>query len=73
MQIRRASWREAAQYDVRESGLHGGQGGLPGVDAGHVPEKDPRFPSLLGFITSSNVAASSRIVVVLAQPFCDVT
>ena len=30
-------------------------------------------PSLLGFITSSNVAASCRIVVVVAKPFYDVT
>ena len=28
---------------MRESGLHGDQGGLAGVDAGHVPEKDPRL------------------------------
>ena len=35
--------REEAQHDVRECGLHGGQGGLAGVDAGHVPEKDPRL------------------------------
>ena len=32
-------WREEAQHD----GPHGGQGGLAGVDAGHVPEKDPRL------------------------------
>ena len=43
LQVRRASWRDEAQYDVWESGLHGGQGGLAGVDAGHVPEKDPRL------------------------------
>ena len=43
LQVRSASWRDEAQYDVRESGLHGGQGGLAGVDAGHVPEKDPRL------------------------------
>ena len=36
-------WRDEAQHDVRESGPHGGQGGLAGVDAGHVPEKDPRL------------------------------
>ena len=29
-------------------------------------------PSLLGFITSSRLAASCRIVVVVAQPFSDV-
>ena len=34
---------------MRESGFHGGQGGLAGVDAGHVPEKDPRL-SLLAWI-----------------------
>ena len=43
LQIRRASWREEAQHDVWESGPHGGQCGLAGVDAGHVPEKDPRL------------------------------
>ena len=43
LQVRRASWREKAQHDVRECGLHGGQGGLAGVDAGHVPEEDPRL------------------------------
>ena len=43
LQVRSASWRDEAQYDVWESGLHGGQGGLAGVDAGHVPEKDPRL------------------------------
>ena len=43
LQVRCASWRDEAQHDVRESGLHGGQGGLAGVDAGHVPEKDPRL------------------------------
>ena len=43
LQARRAVRREEAQYDVWESGLHGGQGGLAGVDAGHVPEKDPRL------------------------------
>ena len=43
LQVRSASWRDEAQYDVWESGLRGGQGGLAGVDAGHVPEKDPRL------------------------------
>ena len=37
----RASWREEAQYDVRELLLHGGHRALTGVDAGRVPEKDP--------------------------------
>ena len=40
LQVRSASWRDEAQYDVWESGLHGGQGGLAAV---HVPEKDPRL------------------------------
>ena len=44
---RRASWREECEHDVRESGLHGGQGGLVGVDAGHAPEKDPRLSFLI--------------------------
>ena len=43
LQVRRAVRREEAQHDVRECGLHGGQSGLAGVDAGHVPEKDPRL------------------------------
>ena len=43
LQVRRASWREECEHYVRESGPHGGQSGLPGVDAGHVPEKDPRL------------------------------
>ena len=43
LQVRRASWREEAQYDVWESGFDGGQDGLAGVDAGHVPEKGPRM------------------------------
>ena len=43
LQVRRALWREEAQYDVWESALHGGQGGLAGVDAGHVPQEDPQL------------------------------
>ena len=39
----RASWREETQYDVRELLLHGGHRALAGVDAGRVPEKDPRL------------------------------
>ena len=33
-------------HDVREGGLHGSQGGLAGVDAGHVSEKGPRLSFL---------------------------
>ena len=43
-QVRRASWREECEHDVRECGQHGCQCGLAGVDAGHVPEEDPRLP-----------------------------
>ena len=43
LQVRSALWREEAQHDVRESGPHGCQCGLAGVDAGHVPEEDPRL------------------------------
>ena len=43
LQVRRAVRRDEAQHDVRECGPHGGQGGLAGVDAGHVAEKDPRL------------------------------
>ena len=42
-------WREEREHDVRECGPHGGQGGLAGVDAGHVPEEDPRL-SLFAWI-----------------------
>ena len=57
LQVRRASWREECEHDVRESGPHGGQGGLAGVDAGHVPEEDPRL-SLL--VRVQNVVESGR-------------
>ena len=43
LRVRNASWREEAQYDVRELLLHGGHRALAGVDAGRVPEKDPRL------------------------------
>ena len=43
LQVRSALWWEEAQDDVRESGPHGCQCGLAGVDAGHVPEEDPRL------------------------------
>ena len=59
--------------DVWESGLHGGQGGLAGVDADYVPEKDPRLSFFAWVHTSSRLAASCKIVVVVAQPFSDVT
>ena len=42
---------------MRERGLRGGQGGLAGVNAGHVPEKDPRL-SLLAWI--QHVVQSGR-------------
>ena len=47
LQVRRVSWREGCEHDVRESCHHGGQGGLNGVDAGHAPEKDPRLSFLV--------------------------
>ena len=40
LKVRCALWRE---HDVRECGPHGCQCGLAGVDAGHVPDKDPRL------------------------------
>ena len=43
LKVRCALWREEAQHDVRECGPHGCQCGLAGVDAGHVPEEDPRL------------------------------
>ena len=49
LQVRRASWRDEAQHDVRESGLHGGQGGLTCVDTCHLPGKDPRLSFLARF------------------------
>ena len=61
--------RDEAQYDVRELRLHGGHGGLAGVDAGHVPEEDPRL-SFLARV--HHVVQGGRVscwsVVVLAQP-----
>ena len=46
LQVRRASWMDAAQNDVRERSLHGGQGGFAGVDASHIREKDSRLSFL---------------------------
>ena len=43
LQIRSAVRRDQPQNDVRELRRHGDHGGLTGVDAGHVPEKDPRL------------------------------
>ena len=43
LRVRSASWRDEAQYDVRELLLHGGHRALADVDAGQVPEKDPRL------------------------------
>ena len=57
---------------MRECGLDGRQGSLAG-DAGHVPERIHACPSVLGNSTPSRLAASCRIVVVVAQPFTDVT
>ena len=57
LQVRRASWREEGEHDMRESGSHGCQGGLAGVDAGQVHEKDPRL-SLLPRV--QNVVQSGR-------------
>ena len=61
-----ASWREECEHDVRESGPPGGQGGLAGVDAGHVPEEDPRL-SLLARV--QNVVESETG----AQPFARIS
>ena len=84
LKLRRLATSQGRKYEVLcggmkqittlgESGLHGGQGALAGVDAGHVPEKDPRLSFLARFITSFRVAVSCRIVVVVALPFSDVT
>ena len=54
LKLRKTATSQGCKYEVLrggmnhsttcgESGLHGGQGGLAGVDAGHVPEKDPRL------------------------------
>ena len=43
LQERRAVRRDEAQHDVRERRRHGGRGGLTGLDAGHVPERDPHL------------------------------
>ena len=57
LQVRRASWWDEAQHGVRESGPHGGQGGLAGMDARHVPEEDPRLSI---FARVQNVVESGR-------------
>ena len=43
LQVRRASWRDEAERDVRERPPHGSQSVGAGVNAGHVPEKDQRL------------------------------
>ena len=43
LQVRRAVRRDEAQHDVWERRSHGSQSVSAGVDAGHVPEKDPRL------------------------------
>ena len=53
LQVRHASWWEEAQHDVWESGLHGGEGGVAGVDAGMSQRRIHVGPSLLGFSTLS--------------------
>ena len=48
LQVRSAVRLDEAQHDVRELRPHDCQCGLAGVDAGHVPEKDPRLSFLAG-------------------------
>ena len=45
LQVRRASWREECEHDVRESAAWRRRW----RECWHVPEKDPHCPSLLGF------------------------
>ena len=66
LQVRIPVRRHEAHHDVRERGLHGDHGGLPGVIAGHVPEKEPRL-SFLARI--QHVFQCGRE----AQPFSHVT
>ena len=73
LQVRRALWLEEGKHDLRECGPHGCQCGLAGVDAGHVPKEDSRFFFLLGFSIVLRAVASCRIVVVVAQPFFEMT
>ena len=73
LQIRRAVRRDEAQHDVRERRLHGGQGGLAGVSAGHVPEKDPRLSFLAWVHHVVQSGLRCTITVVVAQPFSDMT
>ena len=62
LQVRRAVRRDEAQHDVRECGPHGGQGGLAGVDAGHVPEKDPRLslPAWIEHVVQTGLELQER-------------
>ena len=70
----RASWREEAQYDVRELSFSGGHRALAGVDACRVPEKDPRcsFFARVQHVVQCGCEMQD-LVAVMAQPFSDVT
>ena len=70
LEVQRALWREEAQHDVWERRPHGGQASLAWMLA---MRRIHACPSLLGFSTLSRVAVSCRSVVVVAQPFSDVT
>ena len=72
LQVRRASWRDEAQHVVRESGPHGCQCGLTGVDA-----PCPREGSMIVLPCSGSRyrewPRAERIVVVVTRPFSEVT
>ena len=72
LQVRRASWREEAQYDVNFSFMAVIVPSLAWMLA-VSQRRIHACPSLPGLSTPSNVAVSCRSVVVVAQPFSDVT
>ena len=84
LKLRKTATSQGCKYDVRrggmkhsttcgKSGLHGGQGGLAGVDAGHVPEKDPRLSFFAWVHHVVQCGRELQDVVVVAQSFSDVT
>ena len=84
LKLRKTATSQGCKYDVLRGGRkHSTMCGKAAFAAARVaslawmPTVSQRrihdCPSLLGFITSSNVAASCTIVVVVAQPFSDVT
>ena len=67
LKVRRALWREEAQHDVRESGPHGGRVASLAWTLAMSQRMIHDCPSLLGFSMLSRVAASFKIVAVVAD------